>query len=204
MSDSKDYPTCGSTDTASGDPCGRRVSSPDARCSDHVDDDPDDGDGGHPNYAAIDFPDRPNWPDASTEERRAALLELWKRKGDYRALTQTQLAQEFEVNQSTISRDFDVLSEYIVDTTGEQKVMAIVSSSFEKAMDDAGDDPNARVRATKAWADFLFRTGKLEEEPDRLEVETDLRVTSDVVEVTADDLADQDAEDAEDPEVGDR
>jgi len=187
-----DYPTCGSTDTASGDPCGRRVSTPSDRCPDHADDDQED-DAGFPNYAAIDFPDRANWPSASTEERRAALLELWKRKGDYRALNQTQLADEFGVNQSTISRDFDVLSEFIVDAVGEQKVMAIVSSSFEKAMDDAGDDPNARVRATQAWADFLFRTGKLEEEPDRLEVETDLRVNSDVVEVTADDLDDQDA-----------
>jgi hypothetical protein len=187
-----DVPRCGSTDTSSGDPCRRRVSTEGERCADHRDDDVG-VEGGHPNYAAIDFPDRPNWPDASTAERRAALLELWKRKGDYRALNQTQLAREFGVNQSTISRDFDVLSEYVVDVAGESKVMAIVHTSFEKAMDDAGDDPDKRVRATKAWADFLFRTGKLEEEPDRLEVDTDLRVTSDVVEVTAADVEGDDS-----------
>lgn len=180
-----EYPTCGSTETATGDPCGRRVSVDGERCPDHQEDD----DAGRPDYAAVDFPtERSKWPRCSAAERRAALLELWKRKGDYRALNQSQLAAEFEVNQSTISRDFDVLSEYVVDTVGESKVMAIIHTSFEKAMDDAGDDPVKRVRATKEWADFLFRTGKLEEEPDRLEVETDLRVNSDVVEVTAEDL----------------
>lgn len=66
-----------------------------------------------PDYAAIEVPTDTPPSELHYTQRRAELYQIVMAAGDPTAVSQAQLADRFEVNQSTISRDLDRLDEYL-------------------------------------------------------------------------------------------
>lgn len=87
-----------------------------------------------PEYDAVEIP-----PDKPTEnyhytERRADLLARLREKGTPVNLpSQSDLATQYGVSQSVISRDFDLLAEYIESSLGKRHVMT-TQAAFDRAL----------------------------------------------------------------------
>lgn len=117
-------------------------------------------------------------------------------------MKQTELAKRYNVDQAQISRDFKRLREYFRAragdrTIGETEMLGekVVEEIIDQAQDmkDTAEDLEAagdfraaakmRERAADLWSkaqdnqmqlnEFLFDTGQLEEEPDKVEMDVD-------------------------------
>lgn len=164
----------------------------------------DSSDSEQPDYASIQPDDSKDKDEYSWRERRAELYRLLKKHGHPRniEMSQTQLADQYGVDQSMISKDFDRLRKYFNQRSGkravgetgllgEKVIEQIVEQAreLEETADDlesAGDFRSAakmRERAAKLWSqaqdnqmqfnEFLFNIGKLDEEPDKMEIDVD-------------------------------
>lgn len=72
-------------------------------------------------YSAVE-PDRDKEPtEYHYTERRAELLDLVHTRGSPHSLNQTQLGQRYGVSQQQISKDLDVLAEYVADSLGARR-----------------------------------------------------------------------------------
>lgn len=80
----------------------------------------------HPDYAAVDLPQKDRTA-YSYVERRAELLQLIQQAGHPDALNQTQLAEHFDVSQQQISKDLDRLESYIRENLGERRDLVSLS-----------------------------------------------------------------------------
>jgi hypothetical protein len=161
-------------------------------------------DSDQPEYAAISPPSDKPRANYSYVERRAELYRYLKRYGHPRNMevNQTELASRYDVDQSTISHDFQRLQEYYRERAGD-KTVAQTTMLGEKVIEEhtktarelgekaekleaAGDIRAAgkmREKAADMWAqaqdkrlefnEFLFDVGELDEEPDRVEIDMD-------------------------------
>jgi hypothetical protein len=112
--------------------------------------------------------------DLNAYQRRAVLLRRVLEAGHPRALdaTQYELAGEFDVSQSTISDDFQILKEWMGEnlTRGCFGIMDMVyRSSISHLMDD-GEYRDA-VRSVSDWMETLADIGAIERAPDRVDLD---------------------------------
>lgn len=74
-----------------------------------------------PNYNAVEVPTDVPPSELHYTQRRAEILEIVMAAGHPSAISQAQLAERFEVSQSTISRDLDRIDEYFRQNTGRRR-----------------------------------------------------------------------------------
>ena len=100
-------------------------------------------------------------------ERRAEILELIREAGHPEHLNQTQLGNRYDVHQSTISRDYDALREYIRDSLGTHR-HAITDSVYRKAIKEYTDrgEYNEAIDALESWNEWLREEGARDVEPE--------------------------------------
>jgi DNA-binding transcriptional MocR family regulator len=110
-----------------------------------------DADGETTDYGAIEVPADVAPEEWNTEQRRADLLDRVLAAGSPAAINQTELAQRYGVNQSTVSRDMDHLAEYVEDALGDHGAMQLKAAHDRTVQDlfDAGEEDWRAVRA--AW-----------------------------------------------------
>jgi hypothetical protein len=126
-------------------------------------------------YRAVNVPEQKPPEEYSYVERRAETLQLIEEAGHPRAISQTRLADRYGVSQGQISQDIDRLRTYITENIDETTVDAITETVFQKSIRELveqGDYKDA-VKAVESWNDWLMDRGKVEQEPDKHEVETD-------------------------------
>lgn len=136
----------------------------------------------HPDYAALEPPQETPPAEYTTHQRRAEILQLIINAGSPHAVTQTRLADRYDVHDSTISRDMDRLRESIDEHLGDNAKLT-TRALFEKTIHDLRDADD--WRATKAafdavmdWNDWLADIGEQHREPDRSKVDVDMERTS--------------------------
>jgi hypothetical protein len=123
-------------------------------------------------YRSIEVPETKAATEYTYAERRAEILKLVEEAGHPRAINQTRLADRYGCAQSNISNDIDVLREYITDNIDETTVDAITETVFQKSIRELveqGDYKDA-VKAVESWNNWLMDRGKVEEEPDKVDV----------------------------------
>lgn len=97
---------------------------------------------GEPDYAAIDVPTTKPPADYHYTERRADLLQQVLDVGHPDFLNQTELAERYDVNQSTISRDLSRLADHVRETRVADRdrraftVESVVSRSIRGLLDE--------------------------------------------------------------------
>jgi len=126
-------------------------------------------------YRSIEVPETKPATEYTYAERRAEILKLIEEAGHPRAINQTRLADRYGCAQSNISNDIDVLREYITTNIDETTVDAITETVFQKSIRELveqGDYKDA-VKAVESWNDWLMDRGKVEQEPDKHEIEGD-------------------------------
>ena len=104
-------------------------------------------------------------------ERRAEILQAIKKKGHPSALNQASLAREYDVSEAQISKDMNVLREYIVDNIDTTRVDAITQQVYQTSIQellDQGEYEKA-AKVTEKWNNWLFDRGKVDKEPDKHE-----------------------------------
>jgi len=131
-----------------------------------------------PDYDAIEVPDNKPKDEYSTHERRAAVWREITEAGSPSRVNKAELARKYEVNRSTIYRDFDRLREWTNDNLGDDAKLT-TQAVFEKAIDDllTAED----WKATKAafdivmeWNGWLADVGEQHREPDKSELDVEM------------------------------
>lgn len=135
-------------------------------------------------YTTMEPPDEKPPTELSTHERRADILQVLIEAGEPSAVTQRHLADKYDVHESTVSRDMDRLRESInthLGTDAKFTTRTLYQHVVRELL--AVDD----WRATKAawdvaqeWNEWLAEIGEQHREPDRSEVNVDMRATGDV------------------------
>jgi hypothetical protein len=124
-------------------------------------------------YRAAEVPETKPPSEYTYVERRAETLELIEQAGHPRAISQTRLADRYDVSQGQISQDIDRLRSYIVATIDDTTTDAITEMVYQNAIQELmqnGEHYKA-VKAVESWNDWLMDRGKVEQEPDKHEVE---------------------------------
>lgn len=111
-------------------------------------------------YHSIELDPQKDPTDYHYTERRAKLLIAIEQNGDPYTINQTSWAAHFDVDQSTISRDVDVLADYLGGIIGE-KAETVAWTSFKAALDECS---TAREKFDLAmeWQEWLQSTGRQE------------------------------------------
>jgi hypothetical protein len=97
-------------------------------------------------YRTVEIPAEKSAAELSYAQRRAEILSVMQRAGHPRRVRQADLAEKYDVNQSTISRDLDALAGYIDDGLGDRR--AFVSSLvFNRAITGLLEEEEWRAAA---------------------------------------------------------
>ena len=123
-------------------------------------------------YRAANVPEQKPPNEYTYVERRAEELQLIEEAGHPRAISQTRLADRYGVSQGQISQDIDRLRDYINENIDESTVDAITETVYQKSIKElveAGDYKDA-VKAVESWNDWLMDRGKVDKEPDKVDV----------------------------------
>lgn len=141
-----------------------------------------------PDYSALEPPDRKAPEDYTHHERRAAILRRLVEVGSPTGVTQARLAERYAVHESTISRDMDRLRVSVGEHLGTEAKFTTRTLYYHVVEEllDADD-----WKATKAawdvamdWNEWLAEIGEQRREPDRSEVDVDMRSRAVDVEYT--------------------
>jgi len=129
--------------------------------------------GDEPNYRAVNVPEDKPPSEYSYVERRAETLQLIEEAGHPRAISQTRLADRYDVSQGQISQDIDRLRKHIVENIDETTVDSITETVYQKSVQElmSNGEYKDAVKAVESWNDWLMDRGKVEKEPDKHEVE---------------------------------
>lgn len=132
-----------------------------------------------PDYSTVKVPDEKPPAAYSHHERRADLLRRCISMGSPFAVNQSDQADRYDVHRSQISRDMDRLRESVNDSLGDDAKLT-TQAVFERALLDMrqADDWRASKAALDAvmdWNDWLADLGEQHREPDRSEVDMDVR-----------------------------
>ena len=128
-----------------------------------------------PDYTTVRVPDEKPPDEYTPHERRADLLRRCISAGSPYAVNQTDQAERYDVDRSTVSRDMKRLRESIGDTLGDDAKLT-TKTIFERTLLDLrqADDWRASKAAFDCmmkWNDWLADLGLQEREPDRAEVD---------------------------------
>jgi hypothetical protein len=135
-----------------------------------------------PDYSAVKPPNEKPTREFDHHQRRADLLRRVVEAGSPYAVNQSDLAREYDVDRSTICRDMKRLRESIDEALGDDaKLTARVV--FESVLEDLHEADN--WRASKAafdvmmdWQEWLAELGEQHREPNRSELDVDVRSRS--------------------------
>lgn len=132
-------------------------------------------------YSAVNLPTG-NYEDCTVEERRAVLLHRIERAGHPRALPDTyrELADEFDVNKSTIGRDMKLLAEWCAENV-ERDHVSIMDAVFRGAVLDLVEDGKKAWAAEvgREWFEWLADMGAIERVPQNVNLDATVRQASD-------------------------
>lgn len=149
-----------------------------------------------PDYTALHPPDGTPPEEYRTQIRRADILQTLIDVGDPSAVNQRELAEKYDVHESTISRDMDRLRESITEHLGTDAKFT-TRTLYQHVVRDllAEDDWRATKAAwdvTLEWNEWLADIGEQHREPRKSELDVDMRSRSvDVAyEVVRDDSGD--------------
>jgi len=153
-----------------------------------------------PNYDTIEPPEEKPKADYGTHERRAEVWRAIRAAGSPAQVNKAALAREYDVDRSTIYRDFDRLREWVDDTLGADAKLT-TRALFEKVVGDLVDTDDWRAKkaaldAVMDWNEWLADLGEQHREPDRVEADVRQRtaeVQYQVVREQPDDLPTDDA-----------
>lgn len=148
-----------------------------------------------PDYTRVQPPDDKPPSEYSTHERRADILQAIIEAGEPSAVNQRRLAEEvYDIHESTVSRDIDRLRESINEHLGTSARFT-TRTLFQHVVREllAEDD----WRATKAawevaqdWNEWLADIGEQHREPQRSEIDVDVRSQKTAYEVVRDEEGD--------------
>ena len=130
------------------------------------------------NYTEVEVPSEKSPTEYHYTERRAEILDLVLQVGGPAAINQSTLADRYQVDRSTISRDMDRLSESISSQLG-QHIDLTVKASFDKAISElqGKGEYKAAFKAAIQYSEWLADRGVIDSEPLRVEhdgtIETD-------------------------------
>lgn len=135
-----------------------------------------------PDYTTVKVPDDKPPTEYTTHERRADLLRRCITAGSPYAVNQSDQAERYNVDRSTVSRDMKRLRESVDDALGEDAKLT-TKTIFERALLDLreADDwraSKAALDCVMEWNDWLADLGLQEREPDRAEVDVRSRSVS--------------------------
>lgn len=123
----------------------------------------------HVDYDTIEVPEHKPLTEYNWRERRARILRLIKRTGDAYTVPQEKLAERFGVSQGQISQDLDRIGEYLEPHLAS-KVKMSMWAAVRAALDEA-DSAYEKMEILERWARFLQKTGDMETEPEKHEIE---------------------------------
>ncbi|WP_222919123.1 hypothetical protein [Natrinema sp. SYSU A 869] len=116
-----------------------------------------------PDYSDLEIPVADpssfSWP-----QRRADLLDEIYARGHPSLINQTEMAERYDVNQSTISRDLDALADHIDETLGSRRSLAS-SAVYQKSITGLLEQEEYRdaVRALESWNEWIDEQQDLRE-----------------------------------------
>ncbi|MFW6435544.1 MAG: HTH domain-containing protein [Halovenus sp.] len=128
-----------------------------------------------PDYTALEPPDEKPPVEYTTHERRADVLQQIVEAGSPFAVNQTELADQYGVHRSTISRDMDRLRESVDELLGRDAKLttrALYESIIGQLL--AESDWKAKKAAwdiVMDWNEWLADIGEQHREPDRSEID---------------------------------
>ena len=132
-----------------------------------------------PDYSTVRVPEGKPASEYSHHERRADLLRRIIGAGSPYAINQSDLAADYGVDRSTVCRDMARLRESVDEALGNDAKLT-ARAVFERALLDLQNAED--WRASKAafdmamsWQQWLAELGEQEREPDRSEVDVDMR-----------------------------
>jgi hypothetical protein len=132
-----------------------------------------------PDYTRVQPPEQKPPNEYSTHERRADILQTIIEVGEPSAVSQRDLAGRYEIHESTVSRDMDRLKESINEHLGTDAKFTTRTLYQHVVRDLLSEDD---WRATKAawdvaqeWNEWLQSQGLQHREPQRSEIDVDMR-----------------------------
>jgi len=125
-----------------------------------------------PDYATFEVPDGKAPTAYSTHERRAELLRIIRSAGTPHAVTQSRLAERFDVHRSTISRDMDRLRESVADHLGDDAKLT-TRVLFEKTVRELQNEGEWKQAwdVVMDWNEWLADLGEQHREPAKSELD---------------------------------
>jgi hypothetical protein len=123
-------------------------------------------------YDSYETPDDTPPAEYNYHARRSEILELIREAGHPSHLNQNRLADRYDVAQSTISRDFSALREYIRENLGTHR-HTITDSVYRKAIKEYTDrgEYDKAIDALESWNEWLREEGARDTEPDEHRIE---------------------------------
>ena len=121
-------------------------------------------------YRTVEIPDEKPRNDFSYTQRRAEILDVMREVGHPDRVRQAKLADQYGVNQSTISRDLTALAEYADDTLGDRRTF-VSQLAFDRAIRGLLEEEEWRkvAQTVKDWNEWIDDHKALEELQERMD-----------------------------------
>lgn len=129
-----------------------------------------------PDYTTVEPPDDSPPAEYSAHQRRGGILRLIAEAGTPAAVNQRQLADRYDVHESTISRDMDRLRESVDKHLGADAKLT-TRTLFEKTVRElqAEGEYKKAWDVLMDWNDWLADIGEQDREPRRSELDIDMQ-----------------------------
>jgi hypothetical protein len=130
-----------------------------------------------PNYERVSVPREKQPAEYSTHERRAAVLEEIVDAGEPSAVHQGNLADRFDVHESTISRDMDRIGESLLENIGAENAVIDAYAHMQQTVRDLREEGRIKWawEVRKDWLDFLLEHGAVNRAAEEQKVDMDVR-----------------------------
>ena len=121
-------------------------------------------------YRNVEIPEEKSREDFSYAQRRAEILDVMREVGHPARVRQGHLADRYDVDQSTISRDLTALAEYVDDTLGDRRTF-VSQLVFDRAIRGLLEEEEWRKAAqtAKDWNEWIDDHKVLEELQERMD-----------------------------------
>lgn len=128
------------------------------------------------NWEAVPLPDHDDYPEYSTEQRRAMLYQAILRAGSPELVHHRRFADRFDVHPSTITRDKAAIGEDVAAAlreAGAEGMALEVKATYSKVVSELlrEEDYEAAWKVCREWVGLLADAGVWQREPTRMEVE---------------------------------
>lgn len=130
-------------------------------------------------YATVEVPADKSPANYQYTERRAEILEIVLSAGSPSRMRQQDLADRYDVDQSTISRDMDAIGDHVAEHLGNRAKLT-TRAAFQRVVNDLLDEEDWRAKkaafdVVMDWSEWLADRGELDRAPRRSELDIDMR-----------------------------